>query len=173
MEGNWEEEHWVTDLHIKRAERMKADDARRRSGRKIIRKGEIKLQQEPNSGLWVAGLITRGTGFENRIIEVDMHVMAPGTHSITHKHNEAILHILRGRGYTLIDGERFDWEGGDTVYIPIGSWHQHYNRSDSEPAVLLAIKPIPLQEYLGEVHIVRKGDKPRVNEEWKPGPGDF
>ena len=168
MEGRWEEDQWSAKVFSERAERMKADDLKRRSGRKIIRKSEVNWQWEPNNGIWVTGLVTREMGFENRIIEVDMHVLPPGSHSITHKHNEAILHILRGQGYTLIDEERFDWSAGDTVYIPIGAWHQHFNLESGEPAVILAIKPIPLQEYLGEVHIERKGDKPKINETWKP-----
>jgi hypothetical protein len=30
-----------------------------------------------------------------------------------------------------------------------------------------AIKPLPLQEYLGELNIIYKGDKPKINDSFK------
>lgn len=37
------------------------------------------------------------------------------------------------------------------------------NIARDEPAMAFANRPLPLQEYLGEVNIVYKGDKPKIN----------
>ncbi|MCZ4341203.1 cupin domain-containing protein [Sphingomonadaceae bacterium G21617-S1] len=34
-------------------------------------------------------------------------------------------HIVRGSGYTIIAGQRFDWESGDTLMIPNWTWYEH------------------------------------------------
>jgi len=48
----------------------------------------------------------------------------------------------------------------------IGSIRRIQNHDIGSP---LAIKPIPLQEYLGELNIVYKGDTPTINHEYNPG----
>ena len=151
-----------------RRQRQERDRKQRQAGRKIIRGEDVKLEWEEKNGIWIGGLVSTEMGFDNRTIEVDCHIYPPHTHSVTHKHNEAVLFVLRGSGYTLLDGERVDWGPGDTVYIAAGLWHQHHVTSD-EPAMVLAIKPIPLQEYLGELNIVYKGDAPAISHEYKPG----
>lgn len=35
--------------------------------------------------------------------------------------------------------------------------------------MVFAIKPLPIQEYMGELNIVYKGDKPKVNPNFKIG----
>ena len=112
-------------------------------------------------------MVSQELGFDNRVIEVDCHIYPPHTHSVTHKHNEAIIIVLRGKGYSLLDDERIDWKASDILYIGQGVWHQHYVTSD-EPAMVIAIKPLPIQEYLGELNIIYKGDAPAINREFKP-----
>src|SRR5688572_27513565 len=60
------------------------------------------------NGVWFGSLCTQELGFDNRIIEVDCHIYPPHSHSVTHKHNEAIIIILRGTGYSILDGERIN-----------------------------------------------------------------
>jgi len=170
MSGQDAKELWQqgeSALFKARAERRREDGARRKAGRKCIKAKEVKLEWEAQNGIWIAGLVTREIGFDNRVIEVDCHIYPPHTHSVTHQHNEAIIFVLRGRGYTLLDDERVDWEPGDTLYIPQGAWHQHHVTGD-EPALVLAIKPVPLQEFLGELNIIYKGDSATVNRDYQP-----
>lgn len=162
-------EQGESTLFKARLERRKQDAARRKASRKFIKAEDIQLEWEPQNGVWFGRLVTQDLGFDNRVIEVDCHIYPPHTHSVTHKHNEAIIFVLRGRGYSILDDERIDWKPGDTLYIGQGVWHQHYITSD-EPAMALAIKPLPIQEYLGELNIIYKGDSPGINREYKPGP---
>ncbi len=164
-------ENWMegkSQLFRKRLERREADQQRRKLGRRAIKGSEITLDYEDQNGVWQGGLVSQDLGFDNRIIEVDCHIYPPKTHSVTHKHNEAIIVVLRGEGYSYIDEEKIEWEPGDTMYIPAGAWHQHWVLSD-EPAMVIAIKPLPLQEYLGEMNIIYKGDEPTFNHEYRPG----
>ena len=131
----------------------KLDIARRKAGRKAIKGEEVKVEWEEQNGVWMGPLVSQELGFQNRIIEVDCHIYPPHSHSVTHKHNEAIIIVLRGQGYSILDDERIDWKPGDTLYIGQGVWHQHHITSD-EAAMVFAIKPLPIQEYMGELNIV-------------------
>lgn len=169
--GNGQDERWLegkSQLFRTRRERREADQERRNQGRRFIKASEVKLEPEEKNGIWWGGLVSQDLGFDNRIIEVDCHIYPPGTHSVTHKHNEAIIIVLRGHGYSLLNDERIDWGPGDTLYIAQGVWHQHHVTSE-EPAMVIAIKPLPLQEYLGELNIIYKGDEPSTNPDYRPG----
>lgn len=148
-----------------RLDRRKADAAKREAERKALKAEDVKMEWEPANGVWFGSLCTKALGFDNRIIEVDCHIYPPRSHSVTHKHNEAIIIILRAAGYSILDGERIDWKPGDTLYVGQGVWHQHHITSD-EPAMALAIKPLPLQAYLGELNILYKRDKAQVNDSY-------
>jgi quercetin dioxygenase-like cupin family protein len=54
----------------------------------------------------------------------------------------AVLFVVRGRGYTLLDGERHDWQAEDCLNVPIrpeGAVVQHVNRDGSQPAAFLSV----------------------------------
>lgn len=52
-------------------------------------------------------------------------------HSGRHTHPGGMnLFVLKGKGYTVVDGKRFDWSEGDLILLPIkrgGVEHQHFN----------------------------------------------
>src|SRR5580765_4878127 len=78
-----------SSLFKSRAERVKADIARRKAGRKAIKGEDVKVEWEEQNGVWMGPLVSQELGFQNRIIEVDCHIYPPHSHSVTHKHNEA------------------------------------------------------------------------------------
>jgi quercetin dioxygenase-like cupin family protein len=62
---------------------------------------------------------------------------APHSGSHRHTHTEAMLYALEGRGYSEIDGRRYDWEAGDAVHVPPRmTTHEHFNDSDSRTRTL-------------------------------------
>lgn len=62
---------------------------------------------------------------------------SPHSRSHSHTHTEAMLYVLEGRGYSLIDGERHDWEAGDAVHVPPRMTHHgHFNDSDDRARTL-------------------------------------
>jgi quercetin dioxygenase-like cupin family protein len=63
----------------------------------------------------------------------------------------SVLYILEGRGYTLLDGERHDWQAEDLVNIPIraqGVVVQHVN-ADPRRRVRFVSADLNLVDILG------------------------
>ena len=62
---------------------------------------------------------------------------SPHSKSHSHTHTEAMLYVLEGRGYSMIDGKRVDWEEGDAVHVPPRmTVHEHFNDSDARTRTL-------------------------------------
>ena len=78
-------------------------------------------------------------------IETHISVIAPRGTGQRHGHmNSAIFYCLRGKGYDIHDGRRFDYEAGDIMVVENGCVHQHFNASEDEDLVLLVMKAKPL-----------------------------
>jgi hypothetical protein len=55
-----------------------------------------------------------------------------------------VIYILEGRGYTLVDGVKHPWEGGDLLNLPLrsnGIIVQHVNSDEEKPAKFVAVEP--------------------------------
>ncbi|MBI3975359.1 MAG: cupin domain-containing protein [Armatimonadetes bacterium] len=91
----------------------------------------------------------------NRTIDAHISELPPGGHNKRHRHvNEAIIYILVGRGYSIIQKEgepptRIDWEEGDMFSPPLWAWHQHFNTDSQRPARYLAVTNAPLMITMG------------------------
>jgi mannose-6-phosphate isomerase-like protein (cupin superfamily) len=74
------------------------------------------------------------------------------TQSGKHRHQGGlVIYVLEGKGYSIVEGERKDWEKGDLVLLPMkpgGVEHQHFNSDPAKPAIWAAFINIPIQEYL-------------------------
>lgn len=58
--------------------------------------------------------------------------MPPRTPNIfVHRHfTEALIYILKGRGYSLVHDRRVEWEPGTVLRVPTFCWHTHDNPGD-------------------------------------------
>lgn len=69
-----------------------------------------------------------------------------------HRHQGGlIIYVIEGKGYSVVDGERCDWEKGDLVLLPLrekGVEHQHFNTDPDKPSVWMAFIHLPTQDYL-------------------------
>lgn len=76
--------------------------------------------------------------------------LLPAQKTNRHRHTyETILYVLEGKGWTLVEDEKVEWEAGDAVYIPSWAWHQHQNLSETEPARYIACENAPQLQNLG------------------------
>lgn len=67
-----------------------------------------------------------------------------------HRHtHSSVYHVHKGRGYTIINGQRFDWEEGDFFVVPVWTWHEHVNTSETEDAFLFSTNDLPIMELFG------------------------
>ena len=80
------------------------------------------------------------------------------TYSGKHRHQGGlVIYVIEGRGYSVVDGERIDWEAGDLVLLPLrekGVEHQHFNLDPDKPSRWAAFKHIQMHEYVG--HTIRQ-----------------
>jgi gentisate 1,2-dioxygenase len=61
----------------------------------------------------------------------------------------AILHVVRGRGVTIVGDQKLEWETGDVLALPHWTWVHHENRSATEPAFLFSSTDRPILEAFG------------------------
>lgn len=83
-------------------------------------------------------------------ISVTIGGLLPADKSNKHRHTyETILYVLEGKGYSIVEDKRVDWEAGDAVYIPVWAWHHHVNLDQDKPAKYIACENAPLLQNLG------------------------
>ncbi|MBI4330791.1 MAG: cupin domain-containing protein [Chloroflexi bacterium] len=92
-------------------------------------------------------------------------------HSGRHTHQGGLgLFVLEGKGYTVVDGVRYDWQKGDLIILPVkpgGCEHQHFNEDPEKPAVWMAWRYWPFGEVV-DMHKTQQTEHP----DWagaKPG----
>ena len=79
-----------------------------------------------------------------------IQLLRAGEHTRSHKHTGSFVYqCAKGKGYSVIDGKRFDWQERDIFCVPSWAWHEHVNLSDSEDAVLFSFNDLPVMEKLG------------------------
>jgi len=79
-----------------------------------------------------------------------MQLLRPGEATRAHRHTGSYLyHVAKGRGHSVIDGRRFDWDEHDIFCVPSWAWHEHANASDREDAVLFCLNDLPVMRAMG------------------------
>ena len=79
-----------------------------------------------------------------------MQMLRPGERTLPVKQTASLLVApFEGKGHTVVDGKRFDWGPFDTLAVPGGSWFEHVNGSDREPAILFIASDEPALQAFG------------------------
>ena len=83
-----------------------------------------------------------------RTMACGIQMIRPGVHTKAHRHtSSAVFQVFQGEGYSVINGQRFDWNEGDFFVIPSWTWHEHGNDSE-QPAILFSIQDKPVMKAL-------------------------
>ncbi|BDC19607.1 cupin domain-containing protein [Acidianus sp. HS-5] len=78
-----------------------------------------------------------------------LQYIEPGVSTKPHSHNMASIYlVVKGKGYSIIDGEKYYWEEGDIFVVPANAVHSHVNTSGEE-VVLFDVTDSGLLENLG------------------------
>jgi gentisate 1,2-dioxygenase len=108
---------------------------------------EVAKTDPLSAGRWAVSLVHEDTGEAAGVcpgLNMLVQVFGPGEHAKRHRHsNFAIFVVREGKGYTIIDGERIDWQTGDVFLAPPWVMHEHCNASDTDQAVLYTIQDVP------------------------------
>jgi gentisate 1,2-dioxygenase len=84
-----------------------------------------------------------------RTVDALVHEVRPGAVSTAHRHSwDATLFIVRGSGWTEIDGRRYDWRPWDALHVPAWAWHRHGNGGDKR-ARFMSFSSEPIMESFG------------------------
>lgn len=137
-------DRWLSYWDDEQEERAKA--------RKVIHDEElewVKTKQDYRAALVCGrenGFITAGA--------VMIGAMPKGWHTGKHSHGEEAIYILEGQGFSVVDGEKYEWDKGSCLFMPYGSVHQHFNSGESE-ARYISATAIALERFAGLAKIMQ------------------
>jgi uncharacterized cupin superfamily protein len=121
------------------------------TGKIVVKASERPLQQSRQGMLrfYLSREVFTDTGVKDwNVFLHDVH-----RHSGKHRHQGGlVIFVLEGEGYTIVDGERIDWEAGDLILLPIkpgGCEHQHFNRHADRSCKWIAFNYKPLHDEVG------------------------
>ena len=78
-----------------------------------------------------------------------IQMIRPGVHTQAHRQtNSSVYYVHEGQGYTVIDGQLFEWGKGDFITVPSWRWHEHACQG-ADPAILFSIQDTPIMESAG------------------------
>jgi quercetin dioxygenase-like cupin family protein len=92
-------------------------------------------------------MVSDETGFATMGSDVMKAEIPVGWHTGRHRHGEESLHFLHGTGFSIVNGQRFDWHQGSTLQVPYGAEHQHFNTGD-EPALYISGMTFTLERWM-------------------------
>jgi gentisate 1,2-dioxygenase len=80
-----------------------------------------------------------------------LQVLQPDTHTKARRTTvSSTLFVVHGSGYTIMDGQRYDWEDHDIVAIPPWCWAEHVVDPGGE-ALFFRMSDLPVLEPFGLV----------------------
>jgi quercetin dioxygenase-like cupin family protein len=128
----------------------------RNKNRKKILKPDMMPWENSRQGI-IKHLFNERMGLEVESVDGYMHFIPPGSRSGKHRHmSEEFIFVLEGKGYDLhwdVDFElgekyyfkvdekpsRWEWEQGDSIYIPVNTVHQHFNSNPDKPVRFISV----------------------------------
>ncbi|SIT41552.1 NADPH dehydrogenase [Paraburkholderia ribeironis] len=82
-------------------------------------------------------------------IGASMQLLRPGERTRAHRHTGSFIYqVAKGSGYSIINGERFDWTERDIFCVPSWAFHEHANASSSDDACLFCFNDLPVKHAL-------------------------
>lgn len=83
-------------------------------------------------------------------VSLSVGELAPGAATADHRHAyEALMYVMSGRGHSIVEGRRIEWQAGDAVYTPPWCWHRHIADDDCAVTYITATNQ-PLLASLGQ-----------------------
>ena len=89
-------------------------------------------------------------GHVMQTMSASIQLLPAGFKGKAHKHTGSFVYqCAKGKGYSIINGQRFDWKERDIFCVPSWAWHEHVNLSETEDACLFSFNDLPVIESLG------------------------
>jgi uncharacterized cupin superfamily protein len=97
----------------------------------LARGSEATWIETPNEHR-IAMLIGNQVGFPTNGTNLCTVAIPAGHHTGRHRHGEEAIHILRGNGFVVVAGRRYDFHAGTTIHVPYMDDHQLFNTGDTD-----------------------------------------
>ncbi len=124
----------------------------RRNGKNHINEEELEWVRTKQD--WRAALLcARENGFVTSGVTMIAEI-PPRWHSGKHSHGEEAIYIVQGKGCSVVDGLRYDWETGSCLFMPFGSVHQHFN-SGKDAVRYISAMALPLERLVGMARLTQ------------------
>jgi quercetin dioxygenase-like cupin family protein len=94
--------------------------------------------------------------------------LPPRWHTGKHSHGEEVIYIVKGQGFSLVDGLRYDWEKGSGLFMPFGSVHQHFN-TGTEVVRYFSAMSLPLERFVGLAKIIQYEEAGEISRDAQAG----
>jgi gentisate 1,2-dioxygenase len=115
--------------------------------RQLEKQKDLAYSEERQCSVFIADLPSYTVG-------VNITSIKPGSNDRKHRHYyETLFFVLEGRGYSIIESDKVEWEAGDALHIPPWAWHQHFNSDPDKEVRYLAATDAPLLQSAGGVAI--------------------
>ena len=83
-------------------------------------------------------------------IGASMQLLRPGERTKAHRQvGSFVYQCAKGSGWSIINGQRFDWQERDIFVVPAWMYHEHANASETEDACLFSFHDQPVMRALG------------------------
>lgn len=136
-------EQWVSNTAFAREELE-----RRRKAPVLVKAEEIEAQREQNNQPYI---VDPRLGFNQKWFRLWIRRGNRGLEGqrtegwgLGHRHTvEAVIYIMKGKGFSLIDGVKHPWEAGDFVCVPFFAWHKHFVETEDEELIHMACTTNP------------------------------
>ena len=128
----------------------KLEEERNKSSKVMALSQDLWEGMEKSDYGFLKRIIDTTTGFNVKALRFQAELIPSGKHNGKHRHkDEIIIHVVQGHGHTIVEDKRVDWKEGDTLYVPIWFWYQHFNDDAEVDAHLIAWSNGVLTEKLG------------------------
>jgi quercetin dioxygenase-like cupin family protein len=150
--------------------------------KKVIGPEEMPWEDSPQGRIkhMINQKMAEEMNFPAKSVDLYLQVIPAGSCSGKHRHmSEECVYIVEGNGYdmhwdvdvTMKDeyewvisdkGEKYEWEAGDVVYIPINTVHQHFNSDPHKSArIISAVCRVYSHLGFGYNDLVQMEDAPK------------
>jgi gentisate 1,2-dioxygenase len=115
-------------------------EQRSRTAKVVVRRGDRSEELTRQGRLRY--YLNRNTLHDTVLKDWNIFTHELRTRSGKHRHQGGlVIYVIDGKGYTVVDGQRQNWQSGDLILLPIapgGVEHQHFNLNGDMPSRWMA-----------------------------------
>ena len=116
----------------------------RKNGLFVVKGDDIPMESNRHGLMqWYMHPNIKDVSLNTKLVYVQ-HI-PPGSKSGRQHHpGGKIFYFWQGKGHTVLDGVNYSWVAGEMIQLPLrkdGVTYQHFNDSDDEEVLILAVEP--------------------------------